>query len=394
MKLFPKTTYKPPYYGRKKSSNLFVFFVILLAFSNLFCFSGLSSMINYNEVMTFVLIALLLFNQNKHSSILKSNVRIRLIILVSIITILCLVNYNSERNQIMNVVSTFGIIPITLLFSNIKWERKDLYKLGLAISVFGLFLNFLLLPGQILSGWNTNSSILAIPIILFGMSCIWCSGRKKRLLVLMLIFVISFLMITKLANRSALLALILFFFISLTRLCSNNIKHFRVLYALLIFINVLTPFFSNIISKSVFFQDLLGFTSSFTDIEKEGGFNGREELWRNAFVLISENPLFGSNGIRILYPHNFSLDLLIVFGWIGWITFYTILVLVLEKVYKKGSEYNVFIYAFLSILFLNTFENVFTCCNVISFFPYVFLSVALRINRDICKYEKIAVHNG
>ena len=155
----------------------------------------------------------------------------------------------------------------------------------------------------------------------------------------------------------------------------------------MILVNLLIPFLNDVIADMDAFKSLLGEVAEMTQSGKmgESSFNGREELWKWSITLQNESPLFGRYGVRPFYPHNFSMDLLNNFGWVGYITFYALLISVLEYAYREGSKYNVFLVGFMSVIFLNTFENVFVCCGYMQFFVWVLPAITIRINQRLVK---------
>ena len=85
--------------------------------------------------------------------------------------------------KIVNFISLFGLLIGTGIISELKWENMNMFRTGLMISSFALIVIYLFLPGLLLYGWNSNSAIFLIPILLLGMSLIYCSSgissRKK-----------------------------------------------------------------------------------------------------------------------------------------------------------------------------------------------------------------------
>lgn len=385
MNLLQPSYYKPAYSGPKKFSLLFLGLICLLVFAGIFGLSGAADLLNYNEWASYLVLVLFVFCKKKGRIFVNLHLKYYIIASVSIMTLLILIHYDSTASQLINLVSTFGIILFAEIFSKIEWEKKDLFKLGIVCGTLGLFLLYLLLPGYTFSGWNTNSCIIAIPVIFVGMCFLRCTEKNFALIIIVPIFFLAFSMVSQLANRSSLVTLLLFTGMIFFYPFIYRRKFFRWFYILIILLNVVTPFFYSIIVQSDLFNDLLGFTASLTESGKmgEGGFNGRETLWVYAIKSISEHPFFGLYGIRPIYPHNLSMDLLVEFGWIGWLTFMGMVVYLLEYTFREGSIYNLFLIGFLCVIFLNTFENVFTCCDILSFFPYIFIGIALRINKDI-----------
>ena len=285
----------------------------------------------------------------------------------------------SEFNvyKIVNFTSLFGLLIGTGIISELKWENMNMYRIGLMISSFALIVIYLFLPGHLLYGWNSNSAIFLIPILLLGMSLIYCSGEvtsRKKYIGFYSCALVGFALISSLDNRSSLLALCLFSVIPLFPWVLSNQKCFRWIYAVIIAMGVITPFFQDYIANNELFQDIISLTKG----DKMGGFNGREISWHKAVGIIEENPMMGKEGWRVIYFHNFSLDVLIQYGWLGWVTFSTIVIVILERCFVPGSKYNILLYAFIVLLLLNTYENAFLANNYFTIFPYFLTGIAWR----------------
>lgn len=368
------------YYIKKKSSIGFIAIVLLLAFSNVFAPSGAANALHFSERLSMVTLVGMLWLATKNMPpILENRWNGLCTVSVVLIAVLSALNYEQKAMQLCNLVVTFGVVFWVQLFSMMKWECRNLFSLGIAVCMLGYFLNYQFLPGQAWSGWNPNSSIGVVPIMFFGLACLWCSDNKYAHWLTIPIVLIYSSIISTLNNRSAFYAVVAFCLLVLLRkpvLCK---KWFRVTYLSIIILNVAVPYFNSSIAESDFFTDIIG--ASFVGADKDG-FNGRESLWEMAAMYNAENPIFGLFGVRPIYPHNFSMDLLVEYGWLGWLTFYGMVVAIMEKVYRKNSRYNVFAIAFVSVIFLNTFENVFSCCNMFVVFTYMLPAVALCIHRS------------
>ena len=279
--------------------------------------------------------------------------------------------------KIINFTSLFGLLIGTGIISVFKWENINMFRTGLVISSFALIVIYLFLPGHLLHGWNSNSAIFMIPILLLGMSLIYCSdeiSERTRYIAFYSCALIGFWLISLLDNRSSLLALSLFSIIPLCPWVLSSQKCFRWVYVTIIAMGVITPFFQDFIANTEVFQDIIQLTKG----DKMGGFNGREILWHKAVDIVGQNPLIGKGGWRVIYFHNFSLDVLIQYGWLGWITFATIVIATLERCFLPGSKHNILLYAFIVLLLMNTYENAFLANNYFTIFPYFLTGIAWR----------------
>lgn len=369
------------YVIRKKTSVTFMVIVLLLAFSNVFAPSGAAKAIQFSESFSAIaLLGMLWLSTKSMPPILVNRWYGFSVASVVLMAVLSVMNYNAQAMQLCNMVTTFGIVFWVQLFSMMKWECRNLFSLGIAVCMLGYFLNYQFLPGQAWSGWNPNSSIGVVPIMFFGLACIWCSDYKFAHWLSIPIVLIYLSIISALDNRSAFYAVVAFCLLVLLRKPVLKKKWYRVVYFSIILLNVVVPFFNSFIVGSNFFNEIIGASS--IGAEKMGGFNGREELWAMAVMYNAKSPIFGMYGVRPIYPHNFSMDLLVEYGWLGWLTFYGMVVAIMEKVFRENSRYNVFAIAFVSVIFLNTFENVFSCCNMFVVFTYMLPAVALCIHRS------------
>ncbi len=368
----------------KFKNYLIIFFVLLLGFLNLFASSGLADNLNYTSTMTFFSFPLFMWIAKKpqkyifFNSTEKGFYKVFFVIMLFAI----LISYNDKAFQLTNLVVTFGLPLWCRIFTRLPWERLDFYKLGIYSGVLGLALISLFMPGRWLSGWNSNSPIFAMPLVLFSLSCIWCSDAKfmKRAVTIAVIWVLTILFLEIMMNRGSILALILFavFLFAQSRLSPRRL---RIIAISIIALNVIIPYFYDSIEKMSLFEFMEDSAASLIEERKEGGFNGREYFWYETVRRINENPVIGTVGVRSLYPHNFSMDLLICFGWFGWIAFVWMTLVVLFRTIREKSVYNVFPMAFLCFVFLNTFENVFACCNMFVIFSCIIPAVALRMNK-------------
>lgn len=380
-----KKKYVLPYTCSQKVTPLFLLVMGLLSVSTTFLLSGLAGNMMINEILCYLSLFLFCIYAKKGNVILNNKVKAFVIFSIITMALLLLINYESNSSQLINLTSTFGIVLFVQMFSSVCWERKDLLKLGLFWGGCTIVVGYLLLPGHIFEGWNTNSISSMFPVFVISACCLWVSDVKRRFLYIGALFILFFGIASSLDNRSALIATLAFGLFMIIPPFAQKRKYFRMLYIGIILINVLLPMLNTIIGSLDVFQDLIGATSEMTESDKVGysSFNGREELWQLSLMIQAKNPLFGQYGVRLFYPHNFSMDLLNEFGWIGYITFFVMVVSILEYSYREGSKYNVFLVGFILVIFLNTFENMFTCCGYMQFFVYCLPAIALRINQRL-----------
>lgn len=379
--------YKLPVGIKQKTPLWFIAVLCLLSFSTVFFASGLANQIKLNERVCYLSIFAFLFWGGSGAPILKPIERYTTVFMVAVMSLLAFLNYDSRAYQLIQLTSTFGMVLFVHLFCRIAWEEKNYSLMGIAISIVTIIFAFLLSPGRLFSGWNPNSIAGTFPLFAMAACMFLVSEYKWKWIYMIVLFLIYISQTLQLANRSTLIAIIAFLIILITKEFTQNKYLFRLLYVGIILLNVLLPFFNLIFSDMGGIHDLIGSVSEMTDVTKMdvSAFNGREDLWLTSIEIQKRNPLFGTFGIRPLYPHNFSMDLLNNFGWVGYLTFISLFVSVLEYAYLEGSKYNIFLVGFLAVLFLNTFENMFTCCNYMEFFVYCLPAITIRMNQRLIK---------
>lgn len=363
----------------KRTNNALVGLLFGGAILTIIAVSGWGQSIMISEIMSvaFAFIAVI-YTLLPHKKIPPMGKWISSFVLISCYVIAISIMLSEfKMYKIVNFTSLFGLLIGTGIISEFKWEHINMYRSGIMLSLFALVVIYLFLPGHLLHGWNANSTIFIIPILFLGMALIYCSVEnsvRTRLFSFYCCALMGFLLIHSLDNRSSLLALSLFSIIPLCPRILNSRKWFRIIYITIIAMGVIIPFFQDYIANTGIFQNLIQLTSE----KKAGGFNGREELWHQAVELIGENPVIGKGGWRVIYFHNFSLDVLIQYGWLGWMAFNAIVISLLERCFVPGSRHNVFLYAFIILLLMNTYENAFLANNFFTIFPYFLTGIAWR----------------
>lgn len=369
--------------GEKKQGNgLFVIAIILLSFSNVFAISGYANSIYYTEIATLLISLAIVISL---ACRINQSFRIIDIVLFSISVIFLVAIAFSFRTiyQATNVIMLFGVTFWVNLFSKLNWDNDRYALCGLACSIYSVVMIALFLPGNVLSGWNPNSSISILPVAFFAISCLMMAKNKWKTWAILITIIAVSILVLQLENRSSFLALVLFAIVCLFKKIRNSKAGFRVFYITVISLNILLPFFFEIATSTSLFKAI---SNVLLDVFDKNGLNGRETLWAAAIGRIGERPLFGTLGYRIAYYHNFSLDILIQFGWIGWIIFISVLVYIFERSFSKNSTSNIFILGFVCLIFLNTFESVLFCNNY--FMPFAYLLLGMCWNKKSKRLDK------
>lgn len=377
--------YVLPVGWHKRTPIAFMLVMGILSLTTVLLCSGFAEQLKLNEIFSYFAVLLFFLYGGKKPAILKPSIRTATTIIVCLFVILAVINYDAKHRQLINLCSTFGMAIFVQIFSRIKWETKNFRKLGLLWGVCSIFAGYLLMPGHIFDGWNSNSISGLYPVFVISACSFRVVENKLRWVYIGILFALFLGITSQLENRSTLIATLLLFGLMIFPVFVKNRKLFRMLYVCIILVNLLIPILNSIVANMDLFKDFIGTTSEMTASGKTGesGFNGREELWQMSMLLQGEHPLFGLCGIRLFYPHNFSMDILNNFGWIGYVIFYILLISVLEFSYREGSKYNIFLVGFMCVIFLNTFENMFTCCDYMQFFVYCLPAIALRVNRKL-----------
>lgn len=362
---------------REKDNGLFIVGIMLLAFSNIFAISGYAYSLSYNQIATFAaLLILLFFVLSKYQKKgLFTTVDIVAIIAFFMYLLLTLFSWKSI-NQLTNIVTLFGMPIWVKIFSAIKWDKGKYFWIGVIMAAYSILMIFLFLPGSLLSGWNPNSSICIIPTLFFALTCLKLSDNKWKMWLVIVFSLAAIYLLLQLENRSAFLALVVFLVMLLFDKLHQNKIVFRVFYITIIAINVLLPLFFEFAMEMRVFEVISDWLMAVFD---KSGLNGREALWTQAIRRIGKNPWFGTIGYRTTYFHNFSLDILTQFGWVGWIIYFTSIIFIFERGFEEKSSKNLFLIGFLCLIFLNTFESVLFANNY--FMPFAYLLLGICLNR-------------
>lgn len=378
--------------NRRKDNGIFIIGMMIFAFSNIFAISGYAYSLSYNQFATFAALVVLLFFvlskcQQKGS---LSTVDFVAIIVCFVYLLLALFFWESMY-QLTNIVTLFAMPLWVKIFSAIKWDKNKYFWVGSVMSTYSILMIFMFLPGSLLSGWNPNSSICIIPTLFFGLTCLKLSEYKWKKWFILAIALAAIYLLLQLENRSAFLALILFLVMLFFDKLHQNKIGFRVFYITIIVFNVLLPLFFEFATEMRVFEVVSNWLMEVFD---KSGLNGREDLWALAIKRIGKRPWFGTFGYRTTYFHNFSLDILTQFGWIGWIIYVASLIFILERGFEKNNPKNLFLIGFLCLIFLNTFESVLFANNYFMPFTYLLLGICWGKAQNNTMDKKLSDQGG
>lgn len=304
-------------------------------------------------------------------------VNIKIILLVLFFAVLfsinyLIVDYKDEVIHIFVEFAKFGVVPLYLA-SFIK-DYKILLKKWYLFSVFVLLI-WLIFLGEVNSrelNYMTFGRHMTLSFIIFTIY-FYINVKKKTNLFLM---IVCLTLITFFANRSSLLIcliiLILFEFRSFKNrnVLLNYLKSIAYIFLAVVFVlkleNIvywLRDILQEIgINSYVLTKLVFAFRSGLDE-----SLSGRDTLAMQTIELITAKN-FMPNGIGyfqhvtgIVYPHNFILEILVIFGWIGILVLLVIFVLSIFK-YVSLKEQNqkviifvLFVYVFVRLSFSGSF---------------------------------------
>lgn len=358
-----------------------LFFLIIGLISTILIYSGFGGEIHLNDRLLYIGYAIAIYFYFIKTKDVTFHIG-KLGILISIVCSIMLINVGlnwKDANQLLNFTTLFGLIIGIGVLSCVKWSEMNFFKSGFIFWILAWLLVQLFFPGRVLSGWNPNSSIGIVPCLLCGMCLIYNSDNPRKLIYFYAAFLLTVYVVMILENRSSFVSLLAFGLAScplIFRMLRKRL-YFRILYLSAFAINICTPIFNKIIGQSDIYTGILSYCQQY--FQKAGGFSGRDQIWNIALLKFSHSPIFGTAGLRDMYYHNFSCDVLTQFGWLGMITFAIMYCAIMEKCFSKKGCSNIFLLAFSSLLILNTFENALFANGYFTIFPYFLLAIAWQI---------------
>jgi hypothetical protein len=199
--------------------------------------------------------------------------------------------------------------------------------------------------------------------------------------------VLALMSVMQLQNRSSLICVSL---LALAPVATQAriLKHrglFRLAVIAVIVVNVCLPLFQYAVSHSDIYKELMHVSAQYTD-KSDSEIGGRAFLWKYAAAEIDRYPYLGKLGLRPVYLHNFSMDVLTEFGWIGWTTFIIMWLVLFERCFdERNPRTNIFLLALVCFMVLNCFENALLANGAFSIFPYFFFAIAWRLKNHPTK---------
>lgn len=366
-------------------------FLLLGLLFTIAAFSGFASIIHFNDIMIWISLGLLIYYvlpKNDSKSRLTSTWMASLLLIGCGIELFNVMIHYDVSTQILNYITLFGLMIGVKLLARLRWDKMNWYWAGIILWIASWILIQMFLPEHILAGWNPNSSIGIVPIAICAMSLIYCSKKRWCIPIFFIAALLTLSPIIELKNRSAMVAIVFFGVIVIPPVWKiiNSLLIFRLFYLGVLIFNVLLPFNYQSIGSSDTMESAMEISQDL--IEKNEGYNDREDLWDFGTAMLSESPVLGNAGQRDLYLHNFSIDILTQFGWLGWSIFALMYCSLMEACYQATSRSNIFLFGFGCVLLLNSFENVLFACNTFSIFPYILFAIPWRLKM---KYQKRSI---
>ena len=352
---------------------LYAGLLVILAFNDFFQYSGYAYNLDWSSTICYMAWAVffwyVVFAQKGY---------LRIVVTLLWTVFFCHMFFYSKpfEEQLLTVTPLLTAYALTLTLSKLRWTSERLQLCGVCLLVYVLIMLVSLQPGHIFSGWNPNSPIILTPSLLCGIAMTFVYGGRKIKLLTMTLTIMCMWVIASLENRSSVLCIVAFLAVTMSSIYKKNLTVFRITYISLIVFNLLTPF----LWDNLPFYDLLEGISA-DMFNKSVLMNGRQDLWPQVLETLSrQDIIWGYGGRRLIYSHNLSLDTFSCAGIAGYCLYITSIIFLLEKGFKAGSKNNIFLYGFLMLLVMNTFENVMVCNNTYMVFQYMLLAIPISLN--------------
>lgn len=284
-------------------------------------------------------------------------------------------------------------IPFVYCFACRKVNDVFIKKSGLLLAILGIFLSYIYIKTQILSGWNDNAIAMLIlySFLYFSISLYGNINFKKMTTGLFISVLFLLILINNTDSRSSAMFIVLsVLFAYRPDLVYNFARKRNFLFWALNFPLLLASFV-------VFFPDFFIFEyleKISEEYYNKSIFNGRDLLWTIAFERLIDSYFLGTMRFELNY-HNSCVAALTVFGIVGYICWYKIL-------YRVTDFIRIYIYdnivlgcfcSFFLIFWHQAFELGFIseCPNML---PYMILGIALGRIKMINKNAPIKCNSS
>jgi O-antigen ligase len=254
-----------------------------------------------------------------------------------------------------------GLIPIFLLSAISDFEKLLKYFSLLSAFVFVLFGSDPLFGYPLFKDYMEYGFKLVLPAF-FG---VFIGFHYLKIKWMFFVEILIFVSIVIFANRSSLMAVLLFMCLYFLLTSTNKKKLILNKFLPLFFIGLFV--YVNIIPILIFMVDLLDkydynsyALSKYTDVlvfgDDQSVLSGREKIWEQAIMVINENPFIGKGlgcfqSKYIYYSHNILLDVLMFFGIFGLLFFVVLFIRSLNCLYKAEGSFKIAGLLFLCLWF-------------------------------------------
>lgn len=278
-------------------------------------------------------------------------------------------------------LSYLTMIPLVYCFSKLRISSWAFQLSGYIIAGLGLFILFVYSRTSILEGWNDNHiSMIGLFSYLYYSISLYGKMTGKKLTIGIAISILYVTMLNGTNSRSAMI------FIVFALLLAYRGELFRKLLAKrkFVFIAVNIPLIISLLF--IFFPDLFifqYFEEWSMDNYGKSAFNGRDELWMEAYEGLSETYYLGV-GEFLMNHHNSAVAVLSVFGILGYICWYKLLAKPITYVRRFINDNLTFgfLASFLLIFWQQSFELGFVHSSP-NMIPYMILGLGIARAREI-----------
>ena len=344
----------------------------------------------YSGVLLFsisLICIFLLFNKVNKFNIKGNWVEIIIIsaIFMTLLLIDAVFRYNENIVFYLYDFSLYAILPF-IFVTYVKNYKAVLWY----YSIFTILNGIIYIPDAMFNNYELSGSYMQfgfnniLPAISGCGIMFFYFKRKIGLLLLILFGLLSFIY----ANKGAVLAgaiLTLFGYLYVYK--NGRIKFTQLALIVSLYI-VISSNLNSIISKLISFASILGVADSYALRTLDAMLLGyadtvmqaRYDIYDVAWHLINQKPFFGwgvgwfEKFSEAPYPHNFFLEILIDYGWVGTIVFSLLFFYSIFVIRKKGSfEFRVFSFMMLFLWAIPLFSSL-TFWRVMPFWIYWYLS--------------------
>lgn len=357
----------------------FIIFVALAWSFSLINTSGLG--IAYNtptKTNIFILIwCLFIFirKKGKGSNVIEKNLILLFCSVLSFIIIPFLTAHSWEG------LSYLMMVPLVYCFSQQTITDKAMILSGYAVAGLGLFVLVVYDRTEILSGWNDNHiSMIGLFSYIYYSISLYGKLTGRKLTIGLLISVLYAMMMSVTNSRSA----IIFIVFALSLAYSGNWFRNIIAKKRFVFYALNTPFIISLVF--IYFSDFFIFQYfdewSMNNYGKSG-FNGRDEIWIDAYNRLLETNLLGE-GKFVINHHNSAVAVLSVFGVLGYICWYKMFAKPIGFMRRFINDNLIFgfISSFLLIFWQQSFELGFVNASP-NMIPYMILGLGIARARDL-----------